>query len=261
MFGRDRHEILPPRIVLNAVEGWGKTTCGAFADSPAFLMANGETGYETLLAFGLVPDVDRAMTETWLDTLATLDAMIVKKIEVYSTLVLDAMNGFERQCQEYVCQEHFDGDWGERGFAGYAKGYELTVGEWIKLLARLDQIRARCKTTILVLSHCKIKPFKNPEGPDYDRYASNCHDKVWDATKQWADAVLFGNFLTGTLGNDPKKKTKAVGDDTRIVQSVRSAAYDAKNRFGISKHIEIPDDPSKAWSTIWKAITERKETQ
>lgn len=256
-FGRERIAAPPPRIVLNAVEGWGKTTCGSYTKNPALLMASGETGYMTLLEHGLVPDIDRTATVSWTDTLATLDEMVADG-DSHSTLVLDALNGFERQCKDFVCASHFDGDWGERGYAGYAKGPELSSIEWVKLLARLDAVRARCVATILFLSHCKVRPFRNPEGPDYDRYSSDVHEKIWDATKQWADAVFFGNFLVATIETDPKKKTKAVGDDTRILHTTRSASYDAKNRFGMSGIITLPNDPSASWATIEHAINERK---
>lgn len=247
-------ERIAPRIVLNCVEGWGKSTCGAQADNPLYLMASIETGYELLLQSGLVPEVSRAVSGSWPDTLATLDEVAASGKQ-HATIVLDALNGFERQAQEHVCATVFDGDWGERGFAAYAKGYELTAGEWVKLLARLDAIRAK-GTTIILLAHCKIRPFKNPEGPDYDRYASNLHEKVWDMTKQWADLVGFGNFYT-TVESDKgtkQRKGKAVGGDTRVLYTVRSAAYDAKNRFGMDAMIQMPDDYTKMWETIKNAM-------
>lgn len=245
-----------PKIVLYAVEGWGKTTCGAYSQNPAILMASNETGYLTLLQNGLAPDVDRAVSDTWPQTLATVDAMLADS-QGHQTLVVDALTGFERQCQEFVCHTHFGGDWGEKGFASYGRGYDMAAGEWLKFLARLEQLRNRCNMTIVLLSHCKIKSFKNPEGPDYDRYTSNLHEKVWDATKQWASTVLFGNFLVATLETDAKKKSKAVGGVDRAIYPTRTAAYDAKNQFGLVDPIQLPDDPSQSWSTIWKALNER----
>lgn len=248
---------LPPRIVLNAVEGWGKTTAGSQCPKPAILQADSETGYQMLLQAGLVERIDCATSTSWPQTLATLDAMIAAP-KAHNSLVLDALNGFERQCQQYVCAESFKGDWGEKGFGGYQRGFELTSIEWIKLLARLDLLRSTHKMMILLLSHCKIRPFKNPEGPDFDRYASNVHEKVWDATKQWADAVLFGNFFTAVASDDPKqRKGKGKGGDQRVLYAVRSAAYDAKNRMGMEAILEIPDDYTQVWATIETAMNRR----
>ena len=49
---------------------------------------------------------------------------------------------------------------------------------------------------ILALCHSKIAPFKNPEGPDYDRFTPDLHAKTWGLTHKWADYVLFLNFET-----------------------------------------------------------------
>lgn len=255
-FSKSQTVASPPRIIINAVEGWGKTSLGSFAPKPAILMTNDETGYFVLRESGLVPEVATAVTSAWPETLATLDALAIAD-KGPETLVLDAMTGFERLCQRHVCATQFkrtsDGelDWGEKGFGSYAKGYELTSIEWVNLLAKLDMVRAAHKCTIILLSHCKIRPFKNPEGPDFDRYASNVHEKIWDTTKQWADAVLFGNFLTAV---SDEKKRKAVGGDTRVLYATRSAAYDAKNRYGMESIIQMPNDHSQMWNAVATAM-------
>jgi len=247
----------PPRIILNAVEGWGKTTMGTYAPNPAILMATGETGYTTLLGAGLVPNVDAAHIATWEELLAMLD-----HVGGHDTVVLDALGGFERLCHVNVCDRDFNGDWGERGFASYKRGYEVAVNEWLKLLVKLDQLRSE-GITILILSHCKIKTFKNPLGADYDRYVSDVHDKTWAATAKWGDAVLFGNFYSVVdteRGGKPEalKKGKGIGGTERIVYTERRDAFDAKNRYGMENEIDIPNDPSKSWNTIYTQIRKDK---
>lgn len=53
--------------------------------------------------------------------------------------------------------------------------------------------------TIFALCHTKVKPFKNPLGPHYDRFQPDMHEKTWGLSHKWADAVLFGNFESGSL--------------------------------------------------------------
>jgi len=257
--GSGKAEFKPPRIVLNAVEGWGKTSLGAFAPNPAILMAAGETGYETLLGAGLVPNVPRAKLETWPDTLALLDDLIQDDTGT-ETVVLDAVGGFERMCHEYVCNRDFNGDWGERGFTSYQKGYEVAVADWLQLLQKLERLQEFRGATVVILSHCRVKTFKNPMGADYDRWVSDCHDKTWSITHKWADAVLFGNFFTvvegGKTGEKPKKG-KGIGGTQRVIYTERRDAFDAKNRYGMSEVLDIPNDASRSWPTVWSAI--RKE--
>lgn len=242
----------PPRIVLNAVEGFGKTTIGAYAPEPALLMARGETGYRTLLGAGLVPSVDAADIETWSDLLGVLDEMIAGP-GAHKTLVLDAMGGFERLCHETVCTRDFGGDWGEKGFGSFQKGYDVAVNDWLQLLSRLDRLRAAKGTIVLLLSHCKVSTFKNPAGPDYDRYISDLHHKTWGVTAKWADAVLFGNFFQ-VVEEKKGRRAKGIGGTDRVIYTERRDAWDAKNRYGMAEQIDLSGDPAESWDTLWRAI-------
>ena len=257
--GRLEPTFKPPRIVLTAVEGWGKTSCAAFAPEPAILMAKGETGYETLLGSGLVPCVLTAEVPGWRGLLALLDSMAAQPTLEIKTLALDALGGFERLCHEHVCNRDFEGNWGEKGFAGYQRGFDLAVTDWLRLLQRLDRLRDR-GVTVLLLSHVQIRPFKNPLAEDYDRYVADVHHKTWAVTHQWADAVLFGQFVAVINKDRPTdKKGKGIGRTERILCCERRDAYDAKNRYGMPAEIDIPDDPSRTWPTIWEALTKTKE--
>lgn len=250
----------PPRIVLNAVEGWGKTSMGAYAPSPAILMAAGETGYDTLLGAGLVPIVPRVELGEWAHTIQTIEELTADPQGI-ETLVLDALGGFERQCHEMVCARDYNNDWGEKGFTSYHKGYEVALKDWLLFLSRLERLQAAHGVTVLLLSHARVGPYKNPLGPDYDRWVADCHHKTWGATARWADAVIFGNFFTvvegGKIGDKPQKG-KGIGGTQRIVYTERSDPFDAKNRYGMPEVLDIPDDPSQIWPTVWAAI--RRET-
>jgi len=256
--GKLKGEFKPPRIVLNAVEGWGKTSCAAYAPALALLMAKGETGYETLLGAGLVPQVDTAYVESWPALLAFVNKMAEVEKPNHKVLAFDALGGFERLCHEHVCSRDFKSVWGEKGFSSYQKGYDLAVTDWLMLLAGLDRLRAR-GVTILMLGHVQIRPFKNPLGEDFDRYVANIHHKTWGVTHKWADAVLFGNFRTVLDTLTPGARPKGIGGTDRVLYCERRDAYDAKNRYNLPAQLDIPDDPNRIWPTIWDAITKKEE--
>jgi len=252
--GKIEPKYVPPIITLAAVEGYGKTTAGAYTPKPGFLMARGETGYETLLAHKLVPSVDAARVNNWLSLLELL-----KELAGYETIVLDALGGFERLCHEFVCETEYNGDWGERGFVAYQKGFDLAVTEWLKLLRLLEKLRD-AGTMVLLLSHIKVKTFKNPLGADYDKYIPDVHEKTWAATHKLCDAVLFGNFLTVVESEQSKKpealkKGKGVGGVQRVIYTQHRDAFTAKNRLGMPDVIAIPNNPSQVWSTIWANVS------
>ena len=167
----------------------GKTTLAAHAPDPLILMAPGEDGYMTLLDQGRVPEVARVEIESWQETLGVLDHVIAQPDD-YRTVVLDGLAGFESLCHQKVCSEHYNGEWGEKGFAAYGRGYDVATREWVILLERLDRLRQLGKT-ILLLAHYEIRAFANPTGPDFDTYLPNLHKKTWQVTKPWPDHGPF----------------------------------------------------------------------
>lgn len=231
------------KIILYAVEGWGKTSCGAFSPKPFFLMAPNETGFNRLAVEKRIPNVPARLCATWPSLLGTVRAITAdKKID---TLWLDAMGGFEGVCRDLVIDRDFDGDGGEKGYASYGRGPEAMSREWINLISALDNA-ANAGIDVVILGHAKIRPFKNPTGADYDHFVCDCHEKVWGFTHKWADAVLFGNFVDVV----DEQKRKAKGGTTRQLFCERTAAFDAKNRFGMPSSISIPSDPAQVWDAI-----------
>lgn len=249
------------RIVLNAVEGWGKTSLAAYGPEPAILMAHGETGYETLLAHDRVPRVPRATVASWEGLLAFVREQNGEC--PYQLLALDAMGGMERLCHAHVCTRDFKGDWGEKGFMGYQRGYEVAVADWLQLLQALDALATE-GMHVLLLGHVQVRPFKNPLGDDYDRFVGDLHPKTAAPTFRWADAVLFGTFRTILDDSHGKARPKGIGGQDRVLFTEHHDAYDAKNRLGMPAEIKVPNDPTRLWQTITDAIGTHpvsKETQ
>ena len=59
--------------------------------------------------------------------------------------------------------------------------------------------------------------------------------------KEWCDALLFVNYETRTVeGTDGR--TKALGGRKRVIHTERSAAFDAKNRYGLAPVLDMDID-------------------
>lgn len=248
-------EFTAPRIVITGVEGVGKTSIVAYAPGASIIEAGNETGYSTLAGVGRVPQIPSAHVSTWEEFTALLDSLIDAPPRL---LGFDAMSGLERMCHEFVCKRDFNGDWSDKGFASFQKGYDMAVTDWLLMLSKLDRLH-KLGTTIIILAHCKVKPFKNPEGPDFDRYVADVHEKTWAATHRWADAALFMKFETIT-DSDKNKRVRGIGTDTRILYTSRTDARDAKNRYGMPSEIEMPGDPAQMFNAIWQYIQPNKES-
>lgn len=242
----------PPKIVLNAVEGFGKTTMGAFTESPLMLMFGGEDGYLELGHQGLVPDVPHILIERW----EQVEPVLQQVLEAcpYSTIVLDSLTTLEQLAHEFVCNTQFGGDWSETGFLGFYRGPAIAVNLISKILNRLDDIRRKHNVMVMVLSHADSKLWKNPLGEDFDRYISSVNQRTWAITRKWCSALLFGNFLTVV----DKKTKKGVGGTTRTIYTERTDGYDAKNRHNLPHRIDIPNDPKTAWAKVWSHFSGAK---
>lgn len=246
---------LPNRYILHGVEGWGKTSWGAQFPKPIFIQSRGETGLETLIDAGRLPEVPHfPEMQTWLDVRGALK-MLTDQEHSYKTLVIDTLNGVERLCHEYICNRDFGGNWGDKGFGSYNKGYEVSLPEWQMFLQDLDNLRQRKSIIVILLCHTKVKGFKNPEGPDFDRYQPDIHEKTWGLTHKWADVVLFGNFLVATAEDQKTRRAKGVGGTARVIYCQRSAAWDAKNRIGLGESIDLTgESPAGDFSLFHAAV-------
>ena len=254
---------LPARIIVHSIEGWGKTSLGAMFPDPVFLQARGETGLETLIDSAQLPETPHfPETMTWQKVMDNTQDLLTGPHN-YKTYVLDTANGLERLCHESVCRRDYRGKWGKDGFASYQEGFGVALDEWRELLTLLDRLRADRGIRIILLSHTKIFPFKNPEGPDYDRYTPDLHHKTWGLTARWSDVILFGNYFVkvqkASVNAPESQRGKGKGGTARVVYTRRSAAYDAKNRHGLPEMIDCGNSPQEAYSNFVAAIMAGKQ--
>jgi hypothetical protein len=245
-----------PKLVFAAVEGFGKTSIFANAPRPFMLMARGETGYDSLLAAGRVPQVPGAIANTWQEANDIVDSIIASPGEI-DTLVVDEAGGFEVLCNEMVTARNFEGKAGDPGFLSYGKGDRIAANDWLLWLAKLERLNSQ-GVTVVVLSHLKTKAFPNPQGTDYLRYLPDISEQKWAPLKGWSDANLVGVFYTDAKVTDKQQKVgKGVGGDTRHLYTGPNAVMPSKNRFGMDSLIELPNVPAEAYKTIWSQIVRK----
>ncbi len=225
-----------PRIMMIGVEGVGKSTAGASMPNPVFIC--GESG----LVGPQFADTPSFTPENWGEILQFVDEL-AQDSQGFKTLVIDTLDWVEPMLYAYVCKnanhkniEDF----------GYGKGYVVAQQEARNLLARLDRLNAN-GMNILLLCHSQIKTVNNPTGDNYDHFESKVNAKISGIFREWCDCVLFAQFDMYTKKDG--MRAKAFGGDGRIVQTTHSAAWDAKNRYG------LPEVMPLDMGAIMEAIT------
>jgi hypothetical protein len=81
-----------------------------------------------------------------------------------------------------------------------------------------------------------------PDATDgFDRYELKLTKSVAPLFKEWADLLLFCQYRVHMVeGNDGRMKAK--GGKDRIMHAEHSAAWDAKNRFGLPAELPMTID-------------------
>ena len=181
----------------------------------------------------------------------------------FKTLVVDTANGLERLLHEQICNDSFNNDWGEHGFAGFQRGPTMAIAPLTHFLTSLDALRDKGMSVIL-LAHAVVSTFKNPEGPDFDRFTPAVHKTTWSELHRWADCILFGHRqapMVTTVGKKAVKGKLTSTDQPRVLITERRPSADAKNRHGLPPQILCGDSPQTAWLNFTAALQRKPQPQ
>lgn len=209
-----------PRIMMIGVEGVGKSTAGASMPNPVFIC--GESG----LVGPQFADTPSFTPSNWAEVLQFLDELVSNPGN-FKTVVIDTLDWVEPMLYAHVCKANNHKNIED---FGYGKGYVVAQQEARQLLVRLEKLNA-AGFNVLLLCHSQIKTVNNPTGDNYDHFESKMNAKISGLFREWCDAVLFAQFDMYTKKDG--MRSKAYGGDSRIVQTTHSAAWDAKNRYGL----------------------------
>lgn len=239
----------PPRILLYAIEGIGKSSFGASALNPIFLPT--EDGLDEL-------DVAKFPKALTFDAVMDNLRMLYTEDHKYKTLVLDTIDWMEPLVWAHTCALH--GQANIESF-GYGKGYKFAMDTWEKLLFALDKLRNDKGMAILLIGHAEIKRFDSPDVEPFDRYQVKLHTQAAAKITEWCDVVLFANYQIFTEKTDVgfnKKIVRGKGGQSRLMYTAERPAFKAKSRYDIPP--ELPFVKGEAWNTLITAIRDSRTT-
>jgi AAA domain len=217
----------PLKVLLYGIEGVGKSTFGAKSPAPIFLGAEDGTKHLDTSRF--------PAPENWAHAMEAVRTLTVEAHQ-FKTLVVDTLDWMEPLIWGSICERDDKKSIEDYGFG---KGYTAALDEWRIFLAAVERLVRAKGMNVILLAHSWAKPFKNPEGPDYDRYEMKLNAKAGGLVKEWADAVLFSAYETYANTDDKTKRTRGVATGARLIYTERTAAYDAKNRYGLPSSLPL----------------------
>ena len=207
------------RVGIYGPEGIGKSTLAAQFPAPVFLDTEGGTSHLDVARF--------PRPKNWADVVLAVSHLLTGQ-HAFQTLVIDSADWLEKLLADEICRRA--NKEGLEDF-GYGKGWQYVAEEYARFLAQLDRLRERGMNIVLI-GHSMIRKFEAPDAAgSYDRYELKLGKQLAALTKEWVDALLFVNYFTKVTEKDGKQK--AVGGRERVVYTTHTAAWDAKNRYGL----------------------------
>ena len=219
------------KLVVYAPEGFGKSTLASQFPAPVFLDIEGGTAQLEVARIGRESLPDLVAFEK------AIDEIIASRL--YKTFVIDTADWLESMAVDAIISDSKGSDKEISSVEdfGYGKGYVILKEKFTIILSWFDRA-ITAGMNVVLLAHSVVKKFEPPDGAGaYDRYELKLSKHVAPLVKEWADAVLFGNWKTQIKEkekNKPGQQFKGVGGKSRLLFTTRCSTHDAKNRHGLA---------------------------
>lgn len=223
----------PHIIVLYGPDGVGKSTFASEAPSPIFIGA--EKGSANI-------DVARIEDVSTFADVRNSVIWLAEQKHNYKTVVIDSLDWLEPKLWKEICDlDPNKPEVIENAFGGYGKGFTRANQMWAQLMSALEVLREKRKMNVIAIAHSQVKAFNDPtQMVPYDRYIMKLNEKAAALWREFADCVFFLNYdVSVKKDSNNARKGKAVGDGETILYTKRTAAYDAKNRYGLPPEINM----------------------
>ena len=208
------------KIVVYGSEGVGKSTFASKFPDAVFIDTEGSTKQLDVARFDFPTSWEMLLQEV---------EYVRNNPSQFKTLVLDTADWAEKLCIKSVCDRAQKN--GIEDF-GWGKGYTYVTEEFGKLINMLSEIVEK-GVNVVVTAHAKMNKVEQPdEMGNYDRWELKLTKQTSPLLKEWADILLFANYKTIVISTG-KDKYKGQGGQQRIMYTTHTAAWDAKNRFGL----------------------------
>lgn len=221
----------PRRILIYGTHGIGKSTFAAMAEKPVFIPT--EDGLRDINADAF------PIAKTAADVFQAAEELGKEEHE-YKAVCLDSVDWFEQLIWRQVCEA---GGKDSITDFGFGSGYGKAAALFDEFLRYLDYLNADKGMTVVLIAHCKVERFENPQTDAYDRYVPKLHKTIAAMLQEWCDEVLFANYkvFVKADGNGFDERNRAIGDGQRVLYTCEKPAHLAKNRLLGMPH-EIPLD-------------------
>jgi hypothetical protein len=228
--------IKAPRVMIYGPHGLGKTTFGAGAPAPIFILTEDGLGRLEVDHFPLAASYDDVVGA--ISTLYSDD-------HTFGTVVIDSLDWLDNLIWQDINAKHDAKD------LAYGKGAVIAADYWRAILEGLSALRDEKGMAIVLIAHAEIKRFDSPEVEPFERYQPKLQARSSALIQEWCDAVLFCNYKTIVKKEDVgfnREVNRGITTGERLLHANEKPAYLAKNRYS------LPDSLPLSWESFATAI-------
>ena len=228
-----------PRIMLYGPHGLGKTTFGASAPNPIFILTEDGLGALAVDHFPLAKSYGQVIEAI---------GSLYSEEHSFNTVVIDSIDWLENLINQDIESKHDAKD------LAYGKGAIIAANYWRNVLDGLSALRDEKGMAIVMVAHSEIKRFDSPEVEPFDRYQPKIQARSSALIQEWCDCVFFTNFKTIVKKDDVgfnKTVSRGITTGERLMYTVERPAYYAKNRFS------LPETLPLSWDSFSAAINQQ----
>lgn len=228
--------IKAPRVMAYGPHGLGKTTFGAGAPAPIFILT--EDGLGRL-------EVDHFPLATSYDDVVGAISTLYSEAHTFGTVVIDSLDWLDNLIWQDINAKHDAKD------LAYGKGAVIAADYWRGILEGLSALRDEKSMAIVLIAHAEIKRFDSPEVEPFERYQPKLQARSSALVQEWCDAVLFCNYKTIVKKEDVgfnREVNRGITTGERLMYTTEKPAFLAKNRYG------LPDSLPLSWEAFSTAI-------
>lgn len=228
--------IKAPRVMIYGPHGLGKTTFGAGAPAPIFILTEDGLGRLEVDHFPLAASYD--------DVVGAISTLYSED-HTFGTVVIDSLDWLDNLIWQDINAKHDAKD------LAYGKGAVIAADYWRGILEGLSALRDEKGMAIVLIAHAEIKRFDSPEVEPFERYQPKLQARSSALVQEWCDAVLFCNYKTIVKKEDVgfnREVNRGITTGERLLHANEKPAYLAKNRYS------LPDSLPLSWEAFSTAI-------